>query len=353
MVHMEFVLSAIQQLLQSVFLAFNPQRFGITFLDLLILVIVIFYAYEGYMVGFTIAFLDLTSFVLSFLLGLSLYDNVGKFLVEVLAMPLGFANATGFFLVAFLSEILINIFLRRIAMYLPRFSHESFINRVYEKIYHFLGILPGIASALLVLSFLLALVIALPTSSHLKKLVTESKLGGRLVMHTSSLESTLNNIFGEAIHDTLNVITIKPQSEEIVNLHFTVSSPTIDQQAEEAMLQLVNNERISRGLLPLKMDFNLRKLARDYAQDMLQRGYFSHYSPEGLSPFDRMRQYGIEFTTAGENLALAPSVQLAHQGLMKSPGHRANILSPHFQKVGIGVMDGGIYGKMFVQEFTD
>lgn len=350
---MEVVFLAVQQLLQTVFAALDPQRFGITLLDLLILSIIAFYAYEGYMVGFTIAFLDLTSFVLSFLLALSLYDNVGKVLVEVLAMPLGFANATGFFLVALLSEILINIFLRRMVAYFPRFSHESAINRIYEKIYHFLGILPGVASALLVLSFLLALVIALPTSSYLKRLVTESKVGGRLVMHTSSLESTLNNIFGEAIHDTLNVITIKPQSEETVNLHFTVSSPTVDQQAEEAMLQLVNNERISRGLLPLKMDFRLRKLARDYAQDMLQRGYFSHYSPEGLSPFDRMTQYGIGFTTAGENLALAPSVQLAHQGLMKSPGHRANILSPHFQKVGIGVMDGGIYGKMFVQEFTD
>lgn len=350
---MEVILSAIQQFLQTFFLAVNPQRYGITFLDLLILLIIIFYAYEGYMVGFTIAFFDLTSFVLSFILALSLYDNVGKLLVEVLAMPLGFANATGFFLVALLSEIFINIFLRRIIAYFPRFPHESLVNRVYERIYHFLGIMPGIASALLVLSFLLALVIALPTSSYLKKLVTESKMGGRLVMHTSSLESTLKNIFGEAIHDTLNVITIKPQSEEMVNLHFTVSSPTVDQQAEETMLQLVNNERISRGLLPLKMDTTLRKLARDYAQDMLQRGYFSHYSLEGVSPFDRMTQYGIPFTTAGENLALAPSVQLAHQGLMKSPGHRSNILSPHFQKVGIGVMDGGIYGKMFVQEFTD
>jgi len=44
---------------------------------------------------------------------------------------------------------------------------------------------------------------------------------------------------------------------------------------------------------------------------------------------------------------------LAMQGLMNSPGHRANILSPSFHKVGIGVLDAGIYGEMFVQEFTD
>jgi uncharacterized protein YkwD len=86
---------------------------------------------------------------------------------------------------------------------------------------------------------------------------------------------------------------------------------------------------------------------------MLARGYFSHYTPEGLSPFDRMTQAGIAYTSAGENLAFSPNVQLAMQGLMQSPGHRANILSKDYGKVGIGVIDGGIYGEMFVQEFTN
>lgn len=83
------------------------------------------------------------------------------------------------------------------------------------------------------------------------------------------------------------------------------------------------------------------------------RGYFSHYTPEGLSPFDRMNAAGMSFSFAGENLALAPNVAMAMQGLMNSAGHRANILSPNFGKVGIGVIDGGIYGEMFCQEFTD
>jgi uncharacterized protein YkwD len=52
-------------------------------------------------------------------------------------------------------------------------------------------------------------------------------------------------------------------------------------------------------------------------------------------------------------LAYAASVDLAHNGLMRSPGHRANILSADFGQVGIGVIDGGIYGKMFTQEFTN
>jgi uncharacterized protein YkwD len=86
---------------------------------------------------------------------------------------------------------------------------------------------------------------------------------------------------------------------------------------------------------------------------MFKTGYFSHYTPEGLSPFDRMTEADIIFTYAGENLALAPSEALAMKGLMQSPGHKANILSNNFHRVGIGVLDGGIYGEMFCQEFTD
>jgi uncharacterized protein YkwD len=101
------------------------------------------------------------------------------------------------------------------------------------------------------------------------------------------------------------------------------------------------------------MDMQLRKLARSHSLDMFQRGYFSHYTPDGLSPFDRMNAANIEYTYAGENLALAPSTDLAMQGLMNSPGHRANILNPNFNKIGIGAIDGGIYGIMFSQEFTN
>jgi uncharacterized protein YkwD len=86
---------------------------------------------------------------------------------------------------------------------------------------------------------------------------------------------------------------------------------------------------------------------------MFARGYFAHDTPEGVDPFQRMQQAGIVFGIAGENLALAPTLDMAHNGLMNSPGHRANILRPEFRKVGIGVLDGGIYGKMWVQEFTD
>jgi uncharacterized protein YkwD len=86
---------------------------------------------------------------------------------------------------------------------------------------------------------------------------------------------------------------------------------------------------------------------------MFARGYFSHVTPEGRSPFDRMEAAGVSFRTAGENLALAPTLRIAHTGLMNSPGHRANILRPAFGRLGIGVMDGGPRGLMVTQNFRN
>jgi len=62
---------------------------------------------------------------------------------------------------------------------------------------------------------------------------------------------------------------------------------------------------------------------------------------------------GITFNVVGENLALSPTLLIAHTGLMNSEGHRKNILDPAFHHLGIGVIDNGIYGKIFVQIFTD
>ena len=107
------------------------------------------------------------------------------------------------------------------------------------------------------------------------------------------------------------------------------------------------------GLKPLPPDPELTEVARKHSADMFARGYFAHYTPEGRDPFDRMREANVRFVTAGENLALAPTVMLAHQGLMDSPGHRANILRPEFGRVGIGAALADGRGRMFTQNFAN
>jgi len=122
---------------------------------------------------------------------------------------------------------------------------------------------------------------------------------------------------------------------------------------ESQMLRLVNEERRKRGLSLLKADDEMRRVGRLHAVDMLKRNYFSHYTPEGADPFDRMRRARVKYHYAGENLAAAPTLARAHTGLMHSKAHREAILSKNFKRVGIAVIDGGSKGLMIAQEFRD
>ncbi|NPV53571.1 MAG: hypothetical protein HPY71_08605 [Firmicutes bacterium] len=117
------------------------------------------------------------------------------------------------------------------------------------------------------------------------------------------------------------------------------------------MLDLINQERSRAGLAPLQVDMRLVELARQKSADMIARNYFSHYSPTYGSPFDMLKRAGISYRAAGENIAGAPTVAQAHSALMSSEGHRANILNPSYNRVGIGIVNGGPYGKMFTQLF--
>ena len=323
------------------------------FLDLVIVLVVLFYIREGYTLGFTLASLDLVSFIIAFIAALKFYTLVAGFFTLFFGMPIGLANALGFFIVAFVSEVIMSLVSRRLVHYLPGLPPGSRVQKIFSSLDHWLGILPGMISAFIIIAFLLTVIVTFPSSPFIKQAVNNSVIGSNLVDNTSQFESVLNRIFGGALNDTLNFLTVEPKSTQTVQLHFKVTNGTIDENGEKQMFAMVNKERVNQGLPSLTFDTRLQNLARAHSNDMFERGYFSHYTPEGLSPFDRMDRAGITYQYAGENLALAPSTTLAMQGLMNSPGHRANILNPNFHKVGIGVIDGGIYGEMFSQEFTN
>lgn len=129
------------------------------------------------------------------------------------------------------------------------------------------------------------------------------------------------------------------------------SGGTSSTSEEQQALTLLNQDRAANGLPALKANAQLTLLARNYAQDMINRGFFSHYNPEGQSPFDRMKQAGISYKYAGENLAVNTGVAAAEVAFMSSSGHRANILSPNFTEVGIGVARNTKGQVYVVQEF--
>lgn len=324
---------------------------NLNFVDIAIVLVIVVYAVEGYALGFIRGLADFMSFVLSFLFGLTFYDVFGDFLVNNFNIPKGFGNALGFFLGAFICEVALSIFFRSVALPFILNRLENF--NYPKKIEKFTGVIPGIFSAVVLLAFILTMVVSLPLSPFLKNSVAASRLGEPLVSNIQGFDKELNNVFGGAVNDALTFLTVEPKSDELLRLNFSTSNVHIDGNSEKEMFNLVNEEREKAGLESLVEDPSLRELGRNHCQDMFARGYFSHYTPEGKSPFDRMAESDIQFAYAGENLALAPSPKLAMQGLMNSPGHRANILSKNFGTVGVGVIDGGIYGEMFCQEFTD
>jgi uncharacterized protein YkwD len=326
---------------------------GLNWIDIFVLVILFFYAVEGFALGILVASVDFLSFALSFLAGITFYGRIASLLIKFLPISHGFANAIGFFVVAVLVEVIVNIVLKILISNAPFL--RLFVPRVgpIKIVSKFLGIIPGLCSGFLLSAFILSLIISLPFSLFLKQSILNAKIGNVLVANTQGFAKDWNNIFGGAVNDTLSFLTIEPQSNESVNLNFKTKAMSIDKNAEQKMFSLVNNERALRGIPALSFSQNLTDVGTAHCEEMFRKGYFSHNTPEGLTPFDRMAQSNIAFNFAGENLALAPSVDLAMKGLMQSLGHKANILSVDFRKVGIGVVNGGVYGEMFCQEFTD
>ena len=115
----------------------------------------------------------------------------------------------------------------------------------------------------------------------------------------------------------------------------------------------MNIERQKAGLQPLKASAELSNVARLKSKDMADKNYFSHTSPTYGSPFDMMKQFGINYRTAGENIAkgyLNPTSVM--NGWMNSSGHKANILNSSFGTIGVGAYKVGntIY---WTQMFTN
>ncbi|TCK93120.1 putative YkwD family protein [Natranaerovirga hydrolytica] len=120
---------------------------------------------------------------------------------------------------------------------------------------------------------------------------------------------------------------------------------------EREFVDLVNAERRKNGLSEYAINMDVVNVSRVKAQDMVDNNYFSHDSPVYGSPFEMLNNFGVSYRTAGENIAGNNSVQRAHNALMNSSGHRANILSTNYDSIGVGIVPHPRYGYVFVQLF--
>ncbi len=312
--------------------------------DLIVILSLIFFSLEGIGRPFILELLDFLSFLLAFIFSFTLYNLPAKFLQTQFKISHGLSLVLGFMITWFLSEAIFYLLAKLI---IPRLSKLKIWG--FEK-YSFI---PAFLRGLIFIALSLVLISTFPIQPNMKKAVLNSKIGSRILKYSYGIEAPVKKVFGEAGNDSLSFLTIKPKADEKIDLGFQTSEFRVDRESEKNMVDLVNEERRHLGIQVLVSDEKLQTVARAHSEEMFKRGYFSHYSPEGESVADRAAKINIDFLVIGENLAFAPTLDLAHKGLMNSKGHRENILSTDYKKIGIGVIDGGVYGRMFTQVFTD
>jgi uncharacterized protein YkwD len=313
--------------------------------DLALILTVLLAVWAGWRRGFIRGSLDLLSWTGSIVCGFLLYpyaaDAIGRVVnLDVWLLPVAFI------LSVVLLRIIASIATRRILSAVPEKTNHSHANRL-------LGILPGAANGIIYATVVAALLLAIPFRNKVTNETVQSDIAMNLAGRAEWANKKLAPVFDAAVRQTMSSFAETPAAHEPVSLHFTCDNPVIRPTLETQMLELINIERTKEGLKPLRADRELTLVARAHSKDMFARGYFAHENQQGEDPFDRMKKAKVKFKAAGENLALAQTLELAHTNLMNSPGHRANILNPDFGRVGIGILDGGFYGLMVSQEFRD
>ena len=111
------------------------------------------------------------------------------------------------------------------------------------------------------------------------------------------------------------------------------------------VIRLTNAQRTANGLSALTENSALDSAALAKGNDMIAKGYWAHFAPDGTSPWSFFTSFGYKYQYAGENLARDFSDASSAVGAwMNSPTHKENILNPHYREVGIGVVEGQLAG---------
>ncbi|TCZ64188.1 CvpA family protein [Flaviaesturariibacter aridisoli] len=313
--------------------------------DILLLLVLVASVWAGFQRGFLAGVLELLAWALSLSIAWAAYPYVAGWLKGVIPSVGVWAQPLSFVALLLVVRGVSSFGIRRALARWSDFDRQP-VNRA-------LGMLPGLVNGAVYAILIAGLLLTVPISDKLSAASQNSRIAGMLAGEAEWANRRLAPIFDEAIRNSMTTVGTEVRPNETVALHFKVASPKPRPDLESRMLELVNEERAQQGLPALKPDPEMTAVARAHARDMFARGYFSHYTPERKDPFDRMQASGVRFLTAGENLALGQTLQICHRGLMNSPGHRANILHASFGRLGIGVLDGGLYGLMIAQEFRN
>ena len=163
-----------------------------------------------------------------------------------------------------------------------------------------------------------------------------------------------------AVKYEIGLSEIKSANPQIKNFDLIypgdkLTIPTLDSKVtsyEQEVIRLVNQIRAENGLKALTHNWELSRVARYKSQDMKDNNYFSHTSPVYGTPFQMIKNFGISYRGAGENIAKGYATpQAVVNGWMNSSGHRANILNASYTHIGVGYVAGGYYWtQMFISK---
>lgn len=296
--------------------------------------------------GFIATLYGLVTWLTSLLFAFGLLGPATKLVVGVTGMAAPAARAIAFVAVLLAVEGAFALAGRSIVWPLVRVVHATRPGAMLDRA---LGVIPSVLRALVVTAIGLAALIVLPVGNDVRGAIDGSRLGRTLVSEVAAVQPYLGRLLGSEA-GALFLTKIDADERQELDLPPDLALE-VDPQAEQQMLALVNEERAAVGVPPLVVDVRLVRVARAHSEEMFRLRYFSHTSPVTGSPFDRLDAAGIRYARAGENLAYAQSVAVAHRGLMRSAGHRDNILRAQFTRIGIGVISAGPYGRMFTQVF--
>ncbi len=242
--------------------------------DLVFLLLIVYFVLTNN--GFIDTFFEGMGFLVSLFVSYKLYALFGNLLIVNFTFPKGIAEAAGFFIAWFLAEAFFYLIIGTVLIPHLKKLEEHPVNIS-------LGFLAAAFQASLLFLFVVSLIFAFPVQGQIKNDILNSRTGPFFVNLSQSFEKQITNIFGGAIDETLNFLTVKPDSSEIVNLGFKLkeSQVSVDPQSEQVMFDLINKERTQRGIPPLTASIELKDLARNYGTQIFATGVFSHVSGSG------------------------------------------------------------------------
>lgn len=312
--------------------------------DILIVAFLLFGVWQGFRHGFMALLFQMISLVLASLLSFWLLSKVKDWMVNQLQIPVSYAGPIGLGLLFMVFSAALGAIATLGHRLFAPILHANPLNRI-------LGMVFGGVRQLIIAAIILTLLVSLPLPSSFKQAIDKSILAKPLISVSLKLEQYLAQRFNVGNLDAVAFNTTGKDESITTSLNYTVADPTVDEAGEILLFKLTNEVRKQAKVPELQANDTLRDVARAYGKNMLAKGYFSHFSPDGEDATKRIQKANITALAVGENLATAPEIAIAQAGLLASEGHRKNIINPDFNQVGIGVLDAGVHGKMVVEVF--